>query len=152
MSKIGSKFARAKPNFKATKRQRALPQEFYSKGHVHGCARCNARVENCSCASPDEDPLCSLCRHGRDLPWWPDDTLPKDCCRVDSRRMRKEEKTQFLLAGTREWWKCEVCGRKHPHDPRDPDDDPPTDVDEWQMRFPGEPLPHFVWPHEGAWR
>lgn len=149
VQKIGNRYRRVVPfKGKTPKRAKAMPQAFYTNAHTHGCARCNLRILLCSCGTPERDPLCSMCEFGRNPPWWPEDGLPKDCCRAHSEVLSKQVRTQYLLAGKgREWWGCPVCGRKHPHDPRDPNDDPPTDVDEWQMRF-DEPLPVYVWPHE----
>lgn len=127
---------------------RPMPTSFYGAGHTHGCAQCDVRIELCRCDTPEVDPKCATCKYGRALPWWPEDWLPKDCCRDHSAVADKKFRTERLLAGKeRRWFCCSICGRTHPFDPADPSNDPPVTIDQWKKRF-GDELPVHHWPHE----
>jgi hypothetical protein len=145
--RIGSKYARVSGNFKALPRtpKRALDAAFYSRGHRHGCERCNLLIPLCSCAAPEHDPLCALCLYGRNPPWTSitRGLMPCDCCRAHALPASDHTKVRFLLAGTRPWYACPVCHRKHPFDPRDPSNDPPLNTEQWQERFGELPTPDY---------
>jgi predicted RNA-binding Zn-ribbon protein involved in translation (DUF1610 family) len=85
--------------------------------HAHGCARCDVRYED-ACGTPAVDGLCMSCRGG--IPWQLLIThrSPQDCCRIESRRVTKDERERYRLAGpkTRTWWICPACGRTQVYD------------------------------------
>lgn len=82
--------------------------------HAHGCPKCKHRFED-FCQEPFADKECPACRTG--YLGWPElreNRLPKDCCRLHSRPIRKGEAEQFRLGSTCPWYLCKECARTHP--------------------------------------
>lgn len=124
-----------KPKWGTLQIRRPLPADFYGSLHRHGCRKCSGIVINCTCETPETDPLCELCLFGRRRSFWPQDHVPRDCCRAYSIKQTADEKRQRLLAGTRSWWRCEVCSRVHAISPSDPANDPPVEPHEWEWIY-----------------
>lgn len=116
----------------------AMPKSFYSHAHKHGCRLCN-HLLICNCNTPADDPLCAMCLHGRDRPFFPEGTWPRDCCRYDATPAQRDKINAHLLAGRREWFICHGCGRQHPYDPSRVENEPPRTREGWVERF--GPLP-----------
>lgn len=110
--------------------------------HGHACACCGDRYED-ACSQeiqgpkgglsygPGPDDLCTPCRSGQPVPFWPEARLPKDCCLVHSRPVRTQrfgkyqtEAEQYALAGDKVWFICDDraggCSRTFPYDPSKP--------------------------------
>jgi hypothetical protein len=85
--------------------------------HAHGCVRCGIRYED-ACADSPTDALCTTCRGGRSWELLIEHNAPADCCRTNSRIVRKEERDTYHLAGSRIWFICTRCARTATFDPR----------------------------------
>ena len=129
-----------RPKFKALpKNKNPMPQGFYTNGHKHGCRLCD-HLMACNCKTPEKDPLCAMCLYGRDRPFHPHASWPRDCCRYYSTLVQREQVNQYLLAGLeRRWFVCGECKRHHAYDPSNTENDPPRTKAEWVERF--GPLP-----------
>lgn len=85
--------------------------------HAHGCSDCHTRYED-ACSTPEQDERCIACQGRPPWQYLIDNRNPRDCCRETARLVTKEEKDRFKLAGKHLWFKCKVCARTHPFDPK----------------------------------
>jgi hypothetical protein len=89
--------------------------------HAHGCVRCKVRFED-ACGDPKKWPVCSNCKTGRKVLWQAliDNRLPIDCCRRNSRPLRRDEVANYRTWQECGWWICTTCKRTFPfYDPKD---------------------------------
>lgn len=84
--------------------------------HVHCCRKCRINYQD-TCQDTKEDDLCTGCRGGRPWALLVDGARPHDCC-VHSRRVTKDEKAAYRLAGRTNWLICPTCKRTHGFQPQ----------------------------------
>lgn len=87
--------------------------------HAHACLQCGERYED-ACETSAEDDICASCRHGHPWPFWRTSRLPQTCCRSNSRKATKDDRSTYRLGGQATWWICLTCKRTHPYDPKEP--------------------------------
>lgn len=88
------------------------------KHHAHGCFQCSTRYTD-HCADPKANGLCQACR-GMDRPRWEVSFDPGGCCAGESRLVKDAQTiTSYGLAGPGPWYKCRVCARTHPFNPKE---------------------------------
>jgi hypothetical protein len=97
--------------------QTSVAAKMAGKYHAHGCSDCGLRYAD-ACQYPLVNELCQLCR-GRERPLWERSTDPADCCFENSRLVGAVEASRFFLGGDTLWFKCRVCARTHPFDPKE---------------------------------
>lgn len=84
--------------------------------HAHGCTRCHLKYQD-TCDTPQTNGLCTKCRTGRGWELLIDNARPKDCCRLECRRVTsKQEIATYRLRGDAPWFICTTCARQHPYD------------------------------------
>lgn len=106
--------------------------------HAHGCKRCGLRYED-NCQKTTRDGLCTPCKTqgARDQPWWPAARCwVPFCCKGRIRALNAGSARDRVilkahaLAGARQWYICEACGRTNTYRLSDPE--PPFTAKAWR--------------------
>lgn len=84
--------------------------------HAHGCYQCAARYTD-ACHRVEVDALCQKCR-GAERPLWDRNGDVSGCCTENARLCTPDELKLYKLAGIRSWFRCRICSRTHPFNPK----------------------------------